>query len=74
MLKRLLLRTESGSTAVTISKYRPHSDIAVTPSEHTARQLALVWGAYPVIKKGRKTTDDLLNNAVVTKSRNWKSY
>ena len=54
MLKRLL-RTESGSTAVTISKYRPHSDIiAVTPSEHTARQLALVWGAYPVIKKGVK--------------------
>ncbi|MEJ7144599.1 pyruvate kinase alpha/beta domain-containing protein, partial [Staphylococcus capitis] len=34
--------------------------------EHTARQLALVWGAYPVVKKGRKTTDDLLNNAVAT--------
>ncbi|MCE4986843.1 pyruvate kinase [Staphylococcus haemolyticus] len=66
-VKAIVAATESGSTAVTISKYRPHSDIiAVTPSEHTARQLALVWGAYPVIKKGRKTTDDLLNNAVAT--------
>ena len=66
-VKAIVAATESGSTAVTISKYRPHSDIiAVTPSEHTARQLALVWGAYPVVKKGRKTTDDLLNNAVAT--------
>lgn len=66
-VKAIVAATESGSTTVTISKYRPHSDIiAVTPSEHTARQLALVWGAYPVIKKGRKTTDDLLNNAVAT--------
>ena len=66
-VKAIVAATESGSAAVTISKYRPHSDIiAVTPSEHTARQLALVWGAYPVIKKGRKTTDDLLNNAVAT--------
>ena len=50
-VKAIVAATESGST-VTISKYRPHSDIiAVTPSEHTARQLALVWGAYPVIKR-----------------------
>ena len=66
-VKAIVAATESGSTAITISKYRPHSDIiAVTPSEHTARQLALVWSAYPVVKKGRKTTDDLLNNAVAT--------
>ncbi|MCI2879684.1 pyruvate kinase [Staphylococcus hominis] len=66
-VKAIVAATESGSTAITISKYRPHSDIiAVTPSEHTARQLALVWGAYPVVKKGTKTTDDLLNNAVAT--------
>ncbi|MCQ9904944.1 pyruvate kinase, partial [Staphylococcus aureus] len=41
-VKAIVAATESGSTAGTISKYRPHSDIiAVTPSEHTARQLAL---------------------------------
>lgn len=55
MLKQLLLQ-QSGSTARTISKYRPHSDIiAVTPSEETARQCAIVWGVNPVVKEGRKT-------------------
>ena len=59
--------TESGSTARTISKYRPQSDIiAVTPNAETARQCALVWGIFPVVKEGRKTTDALLNNAVAT--------
>ena len=33
-VKAIVAATESGSTARTISKYRPHSDIiAVTPSE-----------------------------------------
>ncbi|MGJ5711723.1 pyruvate kinase [Staphylococcus auricularis] len=63
----IVAATESGSTARTISKYRPKSDIiAVTPSVETARQCALVWGIHPVIKEGRKTTDELLNNAVAT--------
>ncbi|MDQ6104181.1 pyruvate kinase [Staphylococcus epidermidis] len=66
-VKAIVAATESGSTARTISKYRPHSDIiAVTPSEKTARQCAIVWGVNPVVKKGRKTTDALLNNAVAT--------
>ncbi|PHK50935.1 pyruvate kinase [Staphylococcus edaphicus] len=66
-VKAIVAATESGSTARTISKYRPQSDIiAVTPSAETARQCALVWGIYPVVKEGRKTTDALLNNAVAT--------
>lgn len=66
-VKAIVAATESGSTARTISKYRPQSDIiAVTPNPETARQCALVWGIYPVIKEGRKTTDALLNNAVAT--------
>ena len=66
-VKAIFAATESGSTARTISKYRPHSDIiAVTPSEKTARQCAIVWGVYPVVKEGRKNTDALLNNAVAT--------
>ncbi|KYH14271.1 pyruvate kinase [Staphylococcus kloosii] len=66
-VKAIVAATESGSTARTISKYRPKSDIiAVTPSAETARQCALVWGVYPVVKQGRKTTDALLNNAVAT--------
>lgn len=66
-VKAIVAATESGSTARTISKYRPHSDIiAVTPSEKTARQCAILWGVYPVVKEGRKNTDALLNNAVAT--------
>ncbi|MGJ8361409.1 pyruvate kinase [Staphylococcus epidermidis] len=66
-VKAIVAATESGSTARTISKYRPHSDIiAVTLSEKTARQCAIVWGVNPVVKEGRKTTDALLNNAVAT--------
>ena len=66
-VKAIVAATESGSTARTISKYRPQSDIiAVTPSSETARQCALVWGIHPVVKEGRKTTDALLNNAVAT--------
>lgn len=66
-VKAIVAATESGSTARTISKYRPHSDIiAVTPSEKTARQCAIVWGVNPVVKEGHKTTDALLNNAVAT--------
>ncbi|MCT2594994.1 pyruvate kinase [Staphylococcus warneri] len=66
-VKAIVAATESGSTARTISKYRPHSDIiAVTPSEKTARQCAIVWGVYPVVKEARKNTDALLNNAVAT--------
>ena len=66
-VKAIVADTESGSTARTISKYRPQSDIiAVTPNAETARQCALVWGIFPVVKEGRKTTDALLNNAVAT--------
>lgn len=66
-VKAIVAATESGSTARTISKYRPQSDIiAVTPNAETARQCALVWGIFPVVKEGRKTTDALLNNALAT--------
>ena len=66
-VKAIVAATESGNTAKTISKYRPKSDIlAVTPNETTARQCTLIWGVYPVIKKGNFTTDELLNNAVAT--------
>ncbi|PTH68629.1 pyruvate kinase [Staphylococcus agnetis] len=66
-VKAIVAATESGNTAKTISKYRPKSDVlAVTPNDTTARQCTLIWGVYPVIKKGNFTTDELLNNAVAT--------
>ncbi|MCJ1780992.1 pyruvate kinase [Mammaliicoccus sciuri] len=66
-VESIVAATESGATAQTISKYRPHSHIiAVTPNETTARHMTLVWGVLPVVKKGKQTTDELLNNAVST--------
>ncbi|WP_323704604.1 pyruvate kinase [Mammaliicoccus sp. Dog046] len=66
-VESIVAATESGATAQTISKYRPHSHIiAVTPNESTARHMSLVWGVLPVVKKGKQTTDELLNNAVST--------
>lgn len=63
--KAIVAATESGHTANMISKYRPHSDIvAVTPYEHVARQLNLVWGVHPIVKVGQRNTDDLLNTSV----------
>ncbi|MFC3418366.1 pyruvate kinase [Salinicoccus hispanicus] len=63
--KAIVAATESGHTARMISKYRPHADIvAVTPHSHVARQLQLVWGVHPVIKKGKRDTDNLLNVSV----------
>ena len=46
----ILSLTRSGATARMVSKYRPDCPIiAMTPSFSTWRELALVWGVYPLI-------------------------
>ncbi len=41
--------TESGSTAMRVSKYRPRTAIlGITPDEGVCRRLALYWGVHPV--------------------------
>ena len=63
--KAIVAATESGHTAKMISKHRPQCDIvAVTPYEHVARQLCLVWGVHPVVKGGLNNTDEVLNGSV----------
>lgn len=63
--KAIIAATESGHTGKMISKYRPHADIiAVTPHDHVARALALVWGVHPIVTDGTKNTDQLLNTSV----------
>lgn len=62
----IVAATERGHTPRIISKYRPHAHIvAVTPYDHIARQLALVWGVVPVVKKGKNDTDELLRKSVI---------
>jgi len=55
--------TQSGSTALLVSKHRPRmSIIAPTPFEHIARRISLYWGVTPVILRTKKTTDDMILN------------
>ena len=45
--RAILAFTESGSTALRVSKYRPKVPIlAITPSDEVRRRLALAWGVY----------------------------
>jgi pyruvate kinase len=53
--------TQSGSTALLVSKHRPAADIiAPTPFERVARKVSLYWGVIPMILKAMKTTDAMI--------------
>lgn len=55
--------TQSGSTALLVSKHRPGVNIiAATPVERIARLVSLYWGVTPVIVKTRRTTDDMITS------------
>jgi pyruvate kinase len=53
--------TQSGSTALLVSKHRPRMRIiAPTPFEHVARKMSLYWGVTPIILKTKRTTDNMI--------------
>ena len=53
--------TQSGSTALMVSKHRPRmSIIAPTPFDQVARKITLYWGVTPVMLKTKRTTDDMI--------------
>jgi pyruvate kinase len=53
--------TQSGSTALMVSKHRPRmSIIAPTPFDQIARKITLYWGVTPVMLKTKRTTDDMI--------------
>jgi pyruvate kinase len=55
--------TQSGSTALLVSKHRPAADIiAPTPFERVARKVSLYWGVIPVILKAMQTTDAMIRS------------
>jgi pyruvate kinase len=59
-LKTIAAWTSSGSTAFRIARERPNSTvIALTPSQDTARKLALVWGVHPIRTKDASDIDDM---------------
>ena len=56
--------TESGNTARLISHHRPAVPIvALTPSEHVRRKMALYWGVLPVAMKSIGDTDHRIQEA-----------
>jgi pyruvate kinase len=59
--KAIVTFTQSGSTALLVSKHRPRTSIiAPTPFEHVARKTSLYWGVTPVILMTKKTTDNMI--------------
>jgi pyruvate kinase len=61
--KAIVTFTQSGSTALLVSKHRPRmSVIAPTPFETIARKISLYWGVTPIILKTKKTTDDMITS------------
>ncbi len=57
--------TKSGYTASMMAKFRPNMTIiAVTPYVKVYHQLALVWGAIPVITKTKEELGELLNESI----------
>jgi pyruvate kinase len=62
-VKAFLIPTTSGSTARLIARYRPQQPIiAVSPEPQTVKNLCLVWGVYPVLIKGFKSTDEMVRS------------
>ena len=62
----LVAFTESGSTAVRVSKYRPKAPIlALTSTENTSNQLTLNWGVFPFTISKLENVDDFFNLAQV---------
>ncbi len=63
--KAIVASTVSGETARIISRYRPNAPIlALATSHKTARSLAITWGVDAQAVEMKKSTDDLLDQAI----------
>jgi pyruvate kinase len=59
--------TQSGATALFISKYRPSTPIiAFTPHEEVCRRMSLYWGVFPKIMRPIVSTDRLIDEVEKT--------
>lgn len=61
----IISATASGSTARSVSKFRPQVPIiATTTSKEVMHSLSLVWGVYPLYTEWSKDTDEVINNSI----------
>lgn len=62
--KLIITATESGRTAIFVSKYKPDMRVlALTPKEETFRYLKLKWGVFPVKVRPFSSVDEILLKA-----------
>ncbi len=63
--KAIIAPTQSGYTAIQVSRFRPPQVIiAVSPHIKTVRRLSLCWGVYPILINNFSHTDDMITKAV----------
>jgi pyruvate kinase len=63
-LQTVVAFTESGGTALLVSKYRPRARIvAFTPDRHTFNRMALMWGVAPMEFERLDSTDEMISAA-----------
>ena len=66
----LVAYTHSGSSALRMARERPRAPIiGMTPSETTARRLALVWGVHPVLCQDVRHVTEMTDLAVETAAK-----
>ncbi len=57
----IITATSSGSTAIAVSRYRPHAPIiAAAHRPEILRRLALIWGVTPVLVSDVKDSDEMM--------------
>ncbi len=62
--KAILAFTNTGSTALRVSRERPHCRVlSLTSNEQVARQLSLAWGVHSVITKEISNFSDMIEHA-----------
>lgn len=63
--KAVLTASESGRTALMVSKYRPACPIvAVSPHLRTIRRVTLYWGVTPLQGKSTENSDEMVDNVM----------
>ena len=60
----IVVMSESGSTSIIVSHYRPNNNIfSLTPNKNVCNKLSLVWGVYSILTPKYISTDKMIREA-----------
>ncbi len=63
--RAILTSSETGRTALMVSKYRPHCPIImISPHERSLRRATLYWGVLPLYGKSTENSDEMVEVAM----------